>query len=270
MENNVWESVDQSIDPYYFVNFMDEVRNFQEDDPSYFYFATNYLSVIEDGVIIDLGCGTGGALRALSNVVSDQSHLVGVDLSKIMVEEAKKRSSKTSIPITYTQANARKLPFSSNTFDACISIGLFDIVNQPEVVLSEISRVTKKGGRIVVTAPDLDAMIIDSDDVDLTRRIIHFYSDTLENGLIGRKISGMLKNVGLNVVNSEGYLTIVEEFSLVYKFWLRDVLENAVYSNVISKVEKIAWIQEMKMRQRTSRFFASFITFVFVAEKKEK
>jgi demethylmenaquinone methyltransferase/2-methoxy-6-polyprenyl-1,4-benzoquinol methylase len=97
--------------------------------------------------ILDIAAGTGTSSAAITK---SGAHVVAADFSSGMLAEGKKRLSANPL-ITWVQADAMKLPFADDEFDAVtISFGLRNIVD-PKVALAEMFRVTKPGGRIVVT-----------------------------------------------------------------------------------------------------------------------
>ncbi|MFL6222819.1 MAG: hypothetical protein ACJ75K_08300 [Actinomycetes bacterium] len=57
--------------------------------------------------------------------------------------------------------------------------------------LSEMIRVTRKGGRVVDFDFDWDTLIIDHPDKETTRTIVPPYSDPIRNGWIGRFRTGI-------------------------------------------------------------------------------
>lgn len=98
--------------------------------------------------ILDLGSGTGYYL----NLMQKRGYsCVGVDLSQDMV-----RQSMTAYPdIPVNIADARKLPFSDNSFDALISIETLRYFSNRDQFLNEIFRVIKPGGIVFITAAPL-------------------------------------------------------------------------------------------------------------------
>jgi len=93
--------------------------------------------------ILDIAAGTGTSSVALQR---SGARVVAVDFSPGMVAEGRKRHKK----IEFVQADATALPFGDNEFDAvAISFGLRNIVD-PKAALSEMYRVLKPGGRVVV------------------------------------------------------------------------------------------------------------------------
>lgn len=93
--------------------------------------------------ILDIACGTGTSTLPLAK---SGATVVGVDFSPEMIAEAGRRHPK----IEFRHADAMKLPFGDDEFDAVtISFGLRN-VHDPKQALAEMYRVLKPGGRLVV------------------------------------------------------------------------------------------------------------------------
>jgi len=116
----------------YFEDAIDEIFN----DPS-------------THLVLDLGCGPG-ALSFFLNSVNPDLHIVGVDISKHSIEHAHNRVTKEDKrSIDFCIADAKTLPFPSETFDGVISINLLH--HSPDLqVLGEVQRVMKSGGRLLL------------------------------------------------------------------------------------------------------------------------
>lgn len=105
----------------------------------------------KDSTILDLGCGSGVHMKLLAGRCR---HITGVDYSEQMISQAAKElegidRNKWKLQIS----DAQHLPFSDNSFDLIISMGLLDYVNSPYNVLSECHRVLKESGSIIFTMP---------------------------------------------------------------------------------------------------------------------
>lgn len=87
----------------------------------------------EDCNVLDIGCGSGNALRDIERIYS--CNIIGLTMDK---------SFKAEFPVFY--ASADKLPFNNNTFDVIVSVhGISWEPNQKEAIF-EIVRVLKPGG----------------------------------------------------------------------------------------------------------------------------
>jgi demethylmenaquinone methyltransferase/2-methoxy-6-polyprenyl-1,4-benzoquinol methylase len=100
----------------------------------------------EGGSALDVACGTGKLTQLLKKEVGSSGEVVGVDFSPKMLEVA---ASKLS-DITFIEGDALNLPFEDNKFDAVtIAFGLRNL-SDPERGISEMLRVLKPEGRIVI------------------------------------------------------------------------------------------------------------------------
>ncbi|MBI4043470.1 MAG: class I SAM-dependent methyltransferase [Candidatus Diapherotrites archaeon] len=101
--------------------------------------------------VLDLGCGRGELVHACN----DQSSIaVGSDYAPPALKLAQKlKGAKNRV----VQANARKLPFKSNSFDIVFFLETYEHLHDWEIreTLSEVRRVLKEGGRLIVsTSPN--------------------------------------------------------------------------------------------------------------------
>jgi 23S rRNA (guanine745-N1)-methyltransferase len=105
------------------------------------------LNLDDEPVVVDLGCGSGDALAALT--VRDTSAGVGIDLSTPAIERASRRFPDR----TWVVANAdRRLPLLDRSVDLVVS--LHARRNPPEV-----ARVLRQTGSLIVAVPAADDLI---------------------------------------------------------------------------------------------------------------
>lgn len=96
--------------------------------------------------ILDLAAGTGTSSAAIA---ASGATVVAGDFSDGMLDVGRAKHGSNEL-ITFVHADAMKLPFKKNEFDAVtMSFGLRNVL-EPKVALAELYRVTKPGGRIVI------------------------------------------------------------------------------------------------------------------------
>lgn len=96
--------------------------------------------------ILDVAAGTGTSSASLAR---NGASVVAADFSEGMIEVGRRRQAGNPF-VTFVQADATRLPFDDDEFDAVtISFGLRNIVD-PRAALAEFYRVTKPGGRVVI------------------------------------------------------------------------------------------------------------------------
>ena len=108
---------------------------------------------------LDAGTGTGALAFALAPIVAE---VVGVDLVPELLDEARKRASEFP-NVSFVEGDVTKLPADLGEFDLSGSMRTLHHVSRPELAVSELARVTRRGGRILVVdqlAPNdpLDAL----------------------------------------------------------------------------------------------------------------
>ena len=89
--------------------------------------------------IIDVGCGIGAFEQNLN------LNIIGLDESKEMLEEARKRSNKNFI-----LGNAGNLPFKDASFDAVFYVATLEFLDNYQRAIKDAWRVTKLDGKILV------------------------------------------------------------------------------------------------------------------------
>ena len=118
-----WSNIDQMGDPTEFVRFMDALRPPEADTLQAYQSAVDLLQVVEGDHLLDVGCGTGGAVRALAQLVGSTGRVVGVDNSATMIAAARQRADGLGLSVEYQVADAHALPFADASFSGCYSGG---------------------------------------------------------------------------------------------------------------------------------------------------
>ena len=90
--------------------------------------------------ILDVGCGLGSFEQNLPTL-----NIIGLDVSREILEKARKRSDKT-----FVQGKAEKLQFKDSTFDAVFTITTLEFLDDYQDAVKEMARVTKLKGKILV------------------------------------------------------------------------------------------------------------------------
>ena len=99
--------------------------------------------------ILDLGCGNGISSRLLNQADFD---VVGTDISALFLEEAQEWENPK---LRYQVCDVLELPFENNSFDMICSNELIEHLPDVETALTEMIRVVRKGGKVVLSGPNL-------------------------------------------------------------------------------------------------------------------
>jgi SAM-dependent methyltransferase len=99
--------------------------------------------------VLDVGCGTGTVSLALAQ---RGATTVGVDASESYLDGA--RRLRPHPHATYEHGDACDLPYSSDSFDACVSALAIDVIPEVDQVAAEMRRVTRPGGIVACSTFD--------------------------------------------------------------------------------------------------------------------
>lgn len=100
--------------------------------------------------VLDLATGTGWASRIVAQRFPG-AVVTGVDIAEQMLEYARAVAAKQELAITYRHGDAEKLSFETGELDAVVSTFGVMFASRPEDAAAELSRVVKRGGRVVLS-----------------------------------------------------------------------------------------------------------------------
>ncbi|MEM4389589.1 MAG: class I SAM-dependent methyltransferase [Candidatus Micrarchaeia archaeon] len=106
--------------------------------------------------VLDVGMGPGQLPIALARKRPDLK-IVGMDISPDMVAIARENALKSGARVNFLQGSASALPFPPSSFDLVFSTLSLHHWREPEKAFSEIRRVLRKGGKVVVWDVAADA-----------------------------------------------------------------------------------------------------------------
>lgn len=104
------------------------------------------------GRVLDVATGTGDVALEIAAQTPDSVAITGIDFSSGMVEHGRTKIAASAYRdrITLQIAPCEEIPFPDDTFDAAtIAFGIRNVVDR-QLGLSEMRRVLKPGGRVVI------------------------------------------------------------------------------------------------------------------------
>lgn len=106
----------------------------------------------DGGRVLDCGVGTAALSLALAGKVAAPLQIEGVDLSPSMLLRASLNLDRAGIETRMHLRDVKDLPFEDDIFDAVIGAHVLEHLDDPFTGLSEMARVLKPGGHMVIVA----------------------------------------------------------------------------------------------------------------------
>lgn len=133
--------------------------NIYKEHAARYEFASKY---IKSKKILDIACGSGYGSEILSK--NGAGHITGCDISEESIEYAKKHYQKNNIK--FVSGDITKLNFKDEEFDCIVSFETLEHAKDQEAVLSELKRVLKKDGILIISTPNSESRTSDEEDVN--------------------------------------------------------------------------------------------------------
>lgn len=181
-------------------------------------FVSSFLPVdLKGKKVLDLGCGRGvwGYLLRVQRDVS-KAQIIGLDASDYSLSFVNKHRVYTK---TIKADIRKKLPFSDKSFDFIICSEVIEhiVKKDGEKLLSEINRLIKPGGRVIVTTPNVWLEMPYADRLDI-HRSLWTVKDFVKRGYkvkgIGIKLP--FNKTGLQVIFIQALYYIMTPFSYLF------------------------------------------------------
>jgi arsenite methyltransferase len=101
--------------------------------------------------VLDLGSGAGTDSLVAAQMVGEEGHVTGIDMTPAMLEKARLAAAEMGLSnVGFVEGEAERLPFPDESFDVVISNGVIDLIPDKDAVFSELHRVLVPGGRMQI------------------------------------------------------------------------------------------------------------------------
>ena len=157
--------------------------------------------IVKNKIVLDLGCGSGIYTKKLN---SFGAQVKGLDLSKSLIEIAKKENSK----INFFVGDAKKTPFDNSQFDIVSSSLMVHYFKKLVPLFKEVSRILKKKGIFVfsITHP-INEVITKKDNLFKFTDYFHRrkYGWEMQSGMKVKNYHHTFEDI-VNSLNDSGFI----------------------------------------------------------------
>ena len=224
------------------------------------------LDVPPKAMVLDYGCGTGYPSVEILKRMGDSGRLIAIDPVGALLDVARKKAGNLSGKRIFFRSDSltSKLSFAEDVYDLVISNVALTLLEDPAAVIKEFARVTRPGGRVIVTLP-LAGTFGEFYDIYrevLTKNDSHEVLERLEAHIArspdADEVGGWFEDAGLTSLDTD-----VEDFTLLFKtsreFFFAPVIEFGPLSQWKSVAGKGQEMQEIfwHIKESIDAYFGS-------------
>jgi ubiquinone/menaquinone biosynthesis C-methylase UbiE len=223
--------------------------------------------------VADICCGCGDVPLLILREL-EPSFMLGIDHSETAVEYARCLQAEFGVRnAEFQRGDATALLLDDDSFDFVSCRLSLQIFSQPELIIGELLRITRPGGRIYVTGEDYDLIVAHPDDalIHRTYERAAAYGDELGMDLRGgKKLFGMLSAARLEDIRADHVVvdtnnTDREAFATVIESW-RDFSAFTIGSQLhLSDADRDSLVAGYNAHLRTIRAPHGYTTWTTIA-----
>ncbi len=179
--------------------------------------------------ILEVGIGTG---RIAMPLLERGLNVIGVDLSRPMMSELRKKSAGRELHFALAQTDAAMLPLRDESFDLLYAVHVYHLVPRWQTALQEAWRVLKRGGRLLIS--------------------FHYRGQDSPNRKIRQKLAALARERGYDITrpgakSDQELRTELEKWDgdlrvVNVAHWKEDTVPAKVLEHVQARIYSDAWL----------------------------
>lgn len=218
--------------------------------------------------ILDVGCGPGFYVDELREEVGPRGSIVGLDRSPQMLAVATGRCEGHGNTM-FREGEATCLPVDDWSFDAALAVQVLEYVPNVAEALSELHRVLKPDGKLVVWDVDWSTLSWHSKDPARMDRVLRAWDAHLAHPALPRTLAARLRSAGFENIAVEGHtFATIQPTADTYIGAVLPLMQQFVATRPeIGEEQAKAWALEQRQLAERGDFFFACIQFCFTATR---
>lgn len=272
----------KSIDVYRTTNQLDDATldvmatrlEVRGKHPRFVEMMREYLDAMEVDTarsVLDLGCGTGIATRAIAHRPGFSGRVMGIDKSQHLVMTATRLADEEGInsKVEFRAGDSHSLELGDAEFDAVVAHTLFSHLDDPRSVLREIVRVVKPGGKVGIFDGDYASLTFATEDPaegKATDELIH--DAIVTNPRVMRQMPQLLREANLELVAAFPYVVAETGQADFWESAIQSLEKLLPKSGAMTEAQAARWVAGMLQRSEQGTFFGASNYYGYVAAKR--
>ena len=214
--------------------------------------------------ILDAGCGTGEASSRLAELFPRAS-VLGVDIIDAHLDLARTRYARLALRLRFEHQSIFQLDEADQSFDLVVCRHVVHSIPQPERVIAELARVTRRGGCLHLIPEDYGMLHFQRgalDPKDFWHQVPASFGAITETDLfIGRNTFSILATMNLEQITVD-YIVVDtlrvprETFAAIIEAWRDGYADSIGGLTPITREAAVAYFDQMIANIRDPRGYA--------------
>ncbi|MBE8720904.1 methyltransferase domain-containing protein [Sphingobacterium pedocola] len=216
------------------------------------------FSNTKEGVVVDLGCGTGMDAILIADMLGDVVRVVGIDHDPLMIEQARiATGARTNI--NFISGEVYKLDFEDNGIAGVRMERVVQHLSQPATMFQEVYRVLRPGHPVVIVETIWNSLNLYSGHVELEQRLRDYLTDQkVNNGWAGNKLTKDLASNGFQEIRLETYCMVVRSKEEANRYlFLNRIIAEMVEKEILSDEEAADFTSSLERADEGGYFTCS-------------
>lgn len=223
------------------------------------------LGLTRGGHVLDVGSGNGIFAREILERVSPSGRVCGVDSSEPMVAMAKALCPGGE----FFLGDATDLPFSDSAFDVVTASQLLCFVTDVDKALSEMFRILRPSGRLVLLDSDWGSLVWNCRDQGLMDRVIDMLTGPYADAHVPRTLSRRLAAAGFRITDRRSFSVLnwepaPDSYSQQTVGFIQSMMEA---SDDFTADDWLAWRADQETTAAAGEYMFSLNRYIFMAAK---
>jgi ubiquinone/menaquinone biosynthesis C-methylase UbiE len=220
--------------------------------------------------VLDLGCGTGVATRAIGRRPGFSGWVTGIDVSSHLITAATRLAKEEDVgsAVEFRVGDSHSLKLRDASFDSVVAHTLFSHLDDPRAVLREIVRIVKPGGKVGIFDGDYASLTFGTDDPAKGKADDEvIISAIVTNPRVMRQMPQLLREAGLQFIAAFSY--VVADVGRA-DFWepaIKSFVKLLPKAGAMTEAAAAEWVASMCRRSDEGTFFGASNYYSYVAAK---
>jgi ubiquinone/menaquinone biosynthesis C-methylase UbiE len=230
----------------------------------------NAMSIDTATTVLDMGCGTGVAARAIARRRDFSGRVLGIDLSPTLAQTAARLAADEGLRdrVEFRAGDSRRLDLGDGVFDAVVAHTLLSHVDDPLAVVSEAVRLVRPGGMIGIFDGDYASMTFGHADPAKGK----VYDEAIISGVVTsprvmRQMPRLLQAAGLQLITSFSYVLAEVGKSDFWAHAIESFRRLVPKSGIMTEQEADAWAEGLRLDSAAGVFFGASNYYGYVARR---